>query len=238
MIAFDDLTLAYDREPAVHHLTGRIDRGSLIALVGPNGAGKTTLIRAIAGEPIASAEGGLSVDTRRIGWLPQQAEIDRAFPIDVAGFVAMGLWAKIGAFGALGRKGRAQVAEALAAVGLPGFGARPLSALSGGQMQRVLFARLMLQDAELCLLDEPFAAVDARTTEGLTALLLRWQAEGRTVVAVMHDLDLVRRTFPEALLIAREKIAQGPAREVLSEANLARARLVLASDTARRRDAA
>ncbi|RWR05805.1 zinc ABC transporter ATP-binding protein AztA [Paenirhodobacter populi] len=229
MISFKDLTLAYDRQPAVHHLTGQIARGALLALVGPNGAGKTTLMRAIAGD-FPSAEGELKVDTKRIAWLPQQADVDRQFPIDVRAFVAMGLWARIGAFRDLGRKGRARVDEALAAVGLSGFGARPISALSGGQMQRVLFARLMLQDAELCLLDEPFAAVDARTTEDLMALLHQWRAEGRTVIAVLHDMDLVRRHFPEALLIAREKIAQGPTAEVLSEANLARARLALAPD--------
>ncbi|RWR10260.1 zinc ABC transporter ATP-binding protein AztA [Paenirhodobacter populi] len=229
MISFKDLTLAYDRQPAVHHLTGHIARGALLALVGPNGAGKTTLMRAIAGD-FPAAEGELKVDTKRIAWLPQQADVDRQFPIDVRAFVAMGLWARIGAFRDLGRKGRARVDEALAAVGLSGFGARPISALSGGQMQRVLFARLMLQDAELCLLDEPFAAVDARTTEDLMALLHQWRAEGRTVIAVLHDMDLVRRHFPEALLIAREKIAQGPTAEVLSEANLARARLALAPD--------
>lgn len=229
MISFQDLTLAYDRHPAVHHLTGHIARGALLALVGPNGAGKTTLMRAIAGD-FPAAEGKLKVGTTRIAWLPQQAEVDRQFPIDVRAFVAMGLWARIGAFRDLGRKGRARVDEALAAVGLEGLGARPISALSGGQMQRVLFARLMLQDAELCLLDEPFAAVDARTTEDLMALLHQWQAEGRTIVAVLHDMDLVRRHFPEALLIAREKIAQGPTAEVLSEANLARARLTLTSD--------
>lgn len=229
MISFKDLTLAYDRQPAVHHLTGQIARGALLALVGPNGAGKTTLMRAIAGD-FPAAEGELKVDTKRIAWLPQQADVDRQFPIDVRAFVAMGLWARIGAFRDLGRKGRARVDEALAAVGLEGLGARPISALSGGQMQRVLFARLMLQDAELCLLDEPFAAVDARTTEDLMALLHQWRAEGRTVIAVLHDMDLVRRHFPEALLIAREKIAQGPTAEVLSEANLTRARLALASD--------
>ncbi|MFT3690167.1 metal ABC transporter ATP-binding protein [Paenirhodobacter sp.] len=231
MISFTDLTLSYDRQPAVHHLSGKIRRGALMALVGPNGAGKTTLIRAIAGDGI-TAEGTLRVGTKRIGWLPQRAEIDRNFPIDVRGFVAMGLWAKAGAFGAIG--GTARIEEALETVGLPGFGRRPLTALSGGQMQRVLFARLMLQDADLCLLDEPFAAVDSRTTEDLMALIQNWHAEGRTIVAVMHDLDLVRRGFPEALLIAREKIAQGPARDVLSEDNLARARRVLAHDEAMR----
>ena len=114
--------------------------------------------------------------------------------------------------------------DAIAAVGLSGFERRPIGALSGGQTQRLLFARLMLQDAPVILLDEPFSAIDERTVTDLLALIARWHGEGRTVVAVLHDFEMVRAHFPTCLLLAREKIASGPTGETLSNDNLARAR--------------
>lgn len=222
-LAFDNLTLGYDRHPAVHHLSARIAPGSLTAIVGPNGAGKTTLMRGIAGE-LKPLEGRIERGAGRLAWLPQQAAVDRGFPIDVNAFVAMGLWSRIGAFGGLRRADRERVGSAIAAVGLAGFEGRPIAALSGGQMQRVLFARLLLQDAGLILLDEPFTAIDARTTADLVALVRRWHGEGRTILAVLHDLDAVRDTFPETLLLARQKIAHGPTAQVLTAENLFRAR--------------
>ncbi|MBD3788392.1 MAG: ATP-binding cassette domain-containing protein, partial [Sphingomonadales bacterium] len=117
-----------------------------------------------------------------------------------------------------------RIATALAAVGLTGFERRPIGALSGGQMQRVLFARLLLQEADVILLDEPFTAIDAKTAADLMALVRRWHGEGRTVVAVLHDLDTVRAEFPETLMIARELVAHGPTAQVLTAANLLRAR--------------
>ena len=112
----------------------------------------------------------------------------------------------------------------MAAVGLTGFERRPISTLSGGQMQRALFARLLLQDASLILLDEPFTAIDAKTTADLLDLVRRWHEEARTVVAVLHDLEVVRRVFPRTLLIAREPVAWGETAEVLKADNLLRAR--------------
>ncbi len=225
---FSDLTLGYDRHPAVHHLDALIAAGSLTAIVGPNGAGKSTLLKAVAGalEPLAGAV--LFDGPRpRIAWLPQASEVDRSFPLSVGEFAAMGLWSRIGVFGGLGRADRNQLAAALEAVGMAGFARRPIGALSGGQMQRTLFARLLLQDAELILLDEPFVAIDARTSADLMALVARWRGEGRTVVAVLHDLDMVRAHFPQTLLIARELIAHGPTAETLSAANLLRARAMV-----------
>jgi zinc/manganese transport system ATP-binding protein len=136
----------------------------------------------------------------------------------------MGLWAGIGAFGRVGRGHADLITVALAAVGLTGFERRAIGALSGGQMQRVLFARLLLQDAQVILLDEPFTAIDAKTAADLMALVQRWHGEGRTVVAVLHDLDTVRAQFPETLMIAREMVAHGPTAQVLTPANLLRAR--------------
>lgn len=218
-----NLTLGYDRHPAVRHLEAVIAPGSLTAIVGPNGAGKSTLMRAIAGD-LAPLAGRIERAPGRLAWLPQQAEVDRSFPLAVEAFVAMGLWAEIGAFGRIGTRESRRVGEAIAAVGLEGFGRRSLAALSGGQMQRVLFARLLLQNAEVILLDEPFAAIDARTSADLVALVRGWHGEGRTVVAVLHDLETVRTNFPETLLLAREKIAHGPTAQVLTPENLFRAR--------------
>lgn len=229
LIRVHDLTLGYDRHPAVHHLDGEIAPGALLAVCGPNGAGKSTLFKAMTGnlKPVGGSIDLGGAHPRDIGYLPQAAQLDLSFPIDVFDMAAMGLWRRIGLFGTLSRADEQKVHDALGAVGLAGFERRPIGALSGGQTQRLLFARLMLQDAQVLLLDEPFAAIDERTVGDLLALIARWSAEGRTVVAVLHDFDLVRAHFPQCLLLAREKIAWGPTGEALSDQNLARARLMI-----------
>ncbi len=136
----------------------------------------------------------------------------------------MGLWNRAGIFGRIGGGAAAKIEAAIAAVGLAGFERRPIGALSGGQMQRALFARLLLQDADIILLDEPFTAIDARTTADLLALVQRWHGESRTVVAVLHDIETVRRAFPQTLLLARESVAWGATADVLTPANLLKAR--------------
>ncbi len=225
-LQFRDLTLGYDRHPAVHHLNGGIDAGALIAVVGPNGAGKSTLFKGIVGllAPLAGRIELNGLKRRDIAYLPQVADIDRSFPINVYDMIAMGLWRLTGLFGSVGGKGRAQIHHAIEAVGLTGFEDRPIGTLSGGQMQRVLFARLLLQDACLIVLDEPFNAVDAKTVADLCALVQRWHGEKRTVVAALHDLELVRANFPEALLLARAPVAWGLTADVLTPDNLAKAR--------------
>jgi zinc/manganese transport system ATP-binding protein len=231
-IRFDNVTLAYDRHPAVHHLRGEIASGALIALAGPNGAGKSTLLKAMAGA-MAPADGAIIRDASvaQVAYLPQAAEIDRTFPIAVFDMVAMGLWSQSGLFGGLNTAARAKVDVALAAVGLSGFENRPIGSLSGGQLQRVLFARLLVQDAGLILLDEPFTAIDSKTQADLLALVHRWHDEGRTVVAVLHDLETVRAHFPDTLLLAREPVAWGQTPQVLTAQNLLRARqMVEAAD--------
>lgn len=223
---FDDLTLGYDRHPAVHHLTGVVPAGSLLAVVGPNGAGKSTLLKAISGElkPLSGRVRRTGRAGERVAYLPQAADIDRSFPIAVYDLVAMGLWRDLGLFrGVFGQK-RRLIADAIAAVGLTGFEDRPIGTLSGGQMQRALFARLLLQDASIILLDEPFTAIDQRTTADLLSIVQRWHGESRTVIAVLHDLDVVREQFPQTLLLARELVAWGRTAEVLSAENLLRAR--------------
>ncbi len=225
-IALSGLTVAYDRRPAVRDVDGRFAPGSLTAVVGPNGAGKSTLIKAIAGTLAVAAgridRGGLA--PCHLGYLPQAAEIDRSFPLSVGDTVLLGAWRRTGALGGVDAATAQEARNALATVGLAGMGRRPVGALSSGQFQRVLFARLLLQDARVILLDEPFNAIDSRTTGDLLDLLRRWHGQGRTVIAVLHDLDQVRAVFPDTLLIAREAIAWGPTGAVLTPANLLRAR--------------
>jgi len=228
-IRLNNLTLGYDRHPAVHHVDGDIAPGTLLAICGPNGAGKSTLLKGITGhlKPLGGSVVLTDCRARDIAYLPQASDIDKSFPIDVFDMVAMGLWPRSGLFGSIGKKDQAQIAEAIASVGLTGFEDRPIGTLSGGQMQRVLFARLMVQDARVILLDEPFTAVDSKTLDDLLALVSRWHGEHRTIVAVLHDFDLVRKNFPMTLLMAREKIAWGPTDEALSTENLLKARRMI-----------
>ncbi|OYU91369.1 MAG: ABC transporter [Bradyrhizobiaceae bacterium PARB1] len=225
-LAFRDVTLGYDRHPAVHHLNGEVSPGALLAVIGPNGAGKSTLFRGIVGilKPLAGkiTLGGLK--PHDIAYLPQSVDVDRSFPISVFDFVGTGLWRTTGIFGGLGTKAREQIAHALAAVGLNGFENRNIGTLSGGQMQRMLFARVLLQDADVIVLDEPFNAIDAKTTMDLIALVQRWHGEGRTVLAALHDMEMVRAHFPQTLLLARGAVAWGTTADVLTAENLSEAR--------------
>jgi zinc/manganese transport system ATP-binding protein len=225
-LSFRDVTLGYDRHPAVHHLAGEVAPGSLLAVVGPNGAGKSTLFRGIVGmlKPLSGAISLGGAKARDVAYLPQAADIDRSFPISVFDFVGMGLLRRTGLFGGIGAKERDRIEQALQAVGLTGFEARSIGTLSGGQMQRMLFARLTLQDARIIVLDEPFNAIDAKTSSDLVALVQRWHGEGRTVLAALHDFELVRTSFPDTLLLAREVVAWGRTADVLTADNLATAR--------------
>ncbi len=228
-ICLSDLTLGYDRHPAVHHLDAEIETGALVAICGPNGAGKSTLLKAIVGA-IAPLSGSIllpQTKPREIAYLPQSAEIDKTFPIDVFDVVAMGLFHSCGLFGGVSRSDRSRIAAAIHAVGLDGFERRPISTLSGGQLQRMLFSRLLVQDASIILLDEPFTAIDSKTTADLLDLVARWHAERRTVLVVSHDLDLVRAHLPQAILLAREAIAIGKTEAVLTPENLAAARKMI-----------
>ncbi|MDQ0455119.1 metal ABC transporter ATP-binding protein [Rhizobium paknamense] len=225
LIRFSNLTIAYDRHPAVHHVSGTIARGSLTAIAGPNGAGKSTLLKAIMGE-VRAAEGRVEHRLSRadFGYLPQAAEINRRFPISVLDTVLMGAWPRSGAFRSISRQDMQEARRALQTVGLEGFETRSIGTLSAGQFQRVLFARLLLQDAKVILLDEPFTAIDARTTRDLIELVHHWHGDGRTVIAVLHDFDQVRAHFPQTLLLARELISWGETEEALSPQNLLKAR--------------
>jgi zinc/manganese transport system ATP-binding protein len=225
-LQFRDLTLGYDRHPAVHHLNGVVEQGALLAVVGPNGAGKSTLFKGIVGaiKPLAGRIelGGLA--RQDVAYLPQIADIDRSFPISVYDMVSMGLWKQAGLFGGLNGDTSGQIENAIAAVGLTGFEQRAIGTLSGGQMQRMLFARLLLQDAQVLVLDEPFNAIDVKTVADLLDLVRRWHSEKRTVLAALHDVDMVKAHFPQTLLLARSQVAWGETAQVLTAANMLKAR--------------
>ncbi|MGY0571179.1 metal ABC transporter ATP-binding protein [Bradyrhizobium sp. RDM12] len=219
---FHNVTLGYDRHPAVHHLNGEVASGALVAVIGPNGAGKSTLLRGIVGilRPLDGSIHLGGLDSRDIAYLPQSADIDRSFPISVFDFVGTGLWRAAGLFGGISKAAREKILRAIASVGLNGFENRPIGTLSGGQMQRVLFARVLLQDARLIVLDEPFNAIDSKTAADLLVLVKHWHREGRTVLAALHDMEMVRTHFSETLVLARGPVAWGPTAEVLTPENL------------------
>ncbi len=222
-LVLSQITAGYYGIPAIENVTLDFPPGSMTAIVGPNGAGKSTLLKALAGI-LPPRSGQITRGTARAGdiaYLPQSDEVDRSFPISVGEFVALGGWRQFGAFRPRAAATDDTLGAALEAVGLAGAAARPIAALSVGQFRRVLFARVMLQDAGALLLDEPFAAVDAATMADLLRLLVRWHADGRTVVAVLHDLDQVRAHFPRTVLLARHCIAAGDTAEVLTAENLA-----------------
>ncbi|APW48231.1 zinc ABC transporter ATP-binding protein AztA [Rhodoferax antarcticus] len=225
MVKLDNLTVSYRQHPALHHISGEFARGSLTAVIGPNGSGKSTLLKSVMG--LLRPEGGrvsVQVPSARIAYLAQLTEIDRSFPLSVQDCVLLGCWSAVGAWGRVTPALLQRVQAAVVGVGLAGFEQRSVGSLSSGQLQRVLFARLMVQEADLILLDEPFNAMDSRTTEALLALIHRWHAEGRTVMAVLHDDEQVRQHFPQTVLLARELVAWGDTASALSQPNLRRAR--------------
>ena len=225
MVTIDNLTVSYHQHPALHYISGVFAPGSLTAVVGPNGSGKSTLLKAIIGlVPTSGGSVNVSVLCARIAYLPQLAEIDRSFPMNVQDCVLLGCWPRHGAWGGVGAAQMQSIHAALANVGLQGFENRTLSWLSSGQLQGVLFARLLVQHADLILLDEPFNAMDSKTVTTLLTTIEAWHGQQRTVVAVLHDDAQVRKHFPQTVLLARELIDWGPTGRVMTEQRLASAR--------------
>jgi len=231
-IELEEVSLGWRDKVAVRELSGCFPEGSLTAVVGPNGAGKSTLLRGIMGwvSPLAGHIRLSARCARALAFMPQQGDFDRSFPITTRDFVAMGAWRRVGPWRAFNSAERERLDEALHAVGLGDFGRRPLATLSGGQLQRALFARLMLHDADTYMLDEPFAAVDRATTEDLMALLMQWHGRDKTIIVVLHDIDLVKSYFPQTLLLAGQGVAWGDTWEVLTPENLHLARHLCAGD--------
>jgi zinc/manganese transport system ATP-binding protein len=211
-----DVTVRYGRRIALEAVSGEFAAGSLTAVVGTNGAGKSTLLAAIAGV-VRLASGVVNRAARqRVAYLPQLSTIDCTYPLTVSELITLGGWREFGPFRRPGDALRARVAEVAETVGLTGRLGRPIGELSVGELQRALFARLILQDAAVILLDEPFAAIDAQTISVLLDQVVQWHREGRTVIAVLHDLDLVRARFPSTVVLARRCIAWGATKAALS----------------------
>lgn len=224
VLTLHDVSVQRGERWALERVSGEVQRGAMTAIVGPNGAGKSTLLDTMAGQ-LTPQQGRIERAAGvTVAYLPQSARIDRSFPIRVGDVVALGAWSRIGLWKALGGGLRREVAEALAAVGLAGCEGRVISDLSAGQFQRVLFARLMLQNADLILLDEPFNAIDEGTTADLLALVHRWHAQGRSIVAVLHDMEQVRAHFDQTVLLSRRVLAWGPTPSALSAEPLRTAR--------------
>ncbi|TXH66280.1 MAG: ABC transporter ATP-binding protein [Thiothrix sp.] len=220
VISFCKLTLGYGKHAVLQQVNAQIPRGALLAIVGANGSGKSTLLKALVGElrPLSGSIHLHYVKARDLAYLPQRAALEQQFPINVRECVAMGLWQQVGAFGAVSAMQEQQIAQALNTVGLSADQQTPLSRLSGGQMQRVLFARLLLQNASVLLLDEPFNALDEKTIQDLMQLIRDWHQQGRTILTVLHDWALVRRYFPNTLWLTQGQMRYGSTAELLPSA--------------------
>lgn len=211
LVLLDKITVQYGPHKALNEVSGSFGAGSLTAVAGPNGAGKSTLLKVIAGL-LRPRKGSLFVAPEirnRIGYLPQASALQRDFPLNVLQTASTGLWPEIGSSRSLSGPLIERTRQALAEVGLSDLEQRQIGALSGGQFQRLLFARLLLQDPALVLLDEPFAAVDSETTAKLIQLLLDWHRKGKTIICVLHDLLLIRKYFPESFVLAGKCMGRG-----------------------------
>ena len=207
----------------ISDLSFTLKKGDLMALVGPNGSGKSTLLEAIIhSQPAHSGQLSLAPGTRT-AYLPQLCRMRRDFPLTVKDVVGSGLWGEIGVARPLHASHKQAIDDAIATVDLKSYAHTPIERLSGGQFQRVLFARLMVQKGDLLLLDEPFTGIDAHTTRTLLDIIKKWHQEGQTIVAVMHNLETVRQTFPQTLLLARSFSLWGKTGTVLTSDNLSMA---------------
>ncbi len=209
-IALNDVTINYNNKPAIVGITGCFKAGSLTAITGPNGAGKSTLLKAIAGI-IKVDDGAINVGhgRQRIAYLPQVSEIQRDFPISVLHLVATGYFQEFGGFCEISSEMKKRAMHVISEVGLSGLEKNDIASLSLGQFQRALFARLMIQDAQIILLDEPFAAIDFETTYKLTEIIKRWHEQHRTVICVLHDLEQIINNFHDCVILNRKCMAWG-----------------------------
>jgi manganese/zinc/iron transport system ATP- binding protein len=217
------MTVFYDQKPAIFSVDASFRKGRMTAIVGPNGAGKSTLLKATLGlvKPLSGSVEvfGAPLDTmrRRVAYVPQRASVDWDFPARVSDVVAMGLYGDLGLLGRFTGAHRRRVIDCLTRVGMEDFADRQIGQLSGGQQQRVFLARALAQDADLYLLDEPFAGVDAATEKAIIAVLKSLRDEGRTVIAVHHDLTTVPEYFDDVLILNVRKVSEGPVAEAFTE---------------------
>ncbi|AEW44521.1 high-affinity zinc transport system ATP-binding protein [Serratia symbiotica str. 'Cinara cedri'] len=217
MITLEQAKIGYGSVPLFAPLSGHFSTGSLTAIVGVNGAGKSTLLKTLAGlHPLQGGNLYFSNNPPpRMSYLPQHTELDRQFPIRVSDLVAMGNWARSGILGGLNKCAVRQITDSLECVSMTAMAGSPVGELSGGQLQRVLFARLLVQQAPLILLDEPFTGIDNTTTELLVQVIQKLQKQGRTLITVLHDMSLVINNFPQILLLTPQSCYWGDADKIL-----------------------
>ena len=225
-LSVDDLTVAYHRKPVLWDVQFNIPSGSLVGIVGPNGAGKSTLLKAIM-DLIPRASGRVQVfgqsyrqARHRVGYVPQRESVDWEFPVDALDVVTMGLYSRIGWCLPVRQKHRRAAMEALERVGIAELANRQISQLSGGQQQRTFLARALVQDADLYLMDEPFAAVDAATERAIVEILREMKQRGKTAVVIHHDLQTVSQYFDYVVMLNMRVVAHGEVQEVYNNDNL------------------
>ncbi len=216
IVRFRDVTVLYGNRPALEHVTLDVPCASLTAVLGRNGAGKSTFLRACLGwAPVSSGEIWIG-DSHphhalpRLAYLPQRHANDWDFPITVREVVEQGRYPGLRPWQGLGPEHRLHVDRALAELDLTGLANRHIRQLSGGQQQRMFLARAVAQGADIFLLDEPFAGLDAAATDELAAIIRSWQQQGRTVLAAIHDLALARRIFEREIVLATHLVSTGP----------------------------
>jgi len=222
ILALQRLAVGHGGRACVADIDLEVEAGALVAVLGTNGTGKSTLVRTIVGlqRPISGTVMLDGVPPSRIAYLAQQSDIDRSFPITVIEMVITGLWPRLGHVGGVTKEHRQEARKALDQVGMTHVAERTISELSAGQFQRVLFARTMLQDAPLIVLDEPFMAVDERTVDALIGFIRGWRDEGRTVLVVVHDLGLALKEFPLTILVGGGRAVIGATYDILNRTNL------------------
>jgi zinc/manganese transport system ATP-binding protein len=221
-IEIKDLSVSYGKNRALSNISGTFQPNTLTAIIGPNGGGKSTLIKAIQNQ-VKIESGSITHNCERLcesGYLPQQSDVDKSFPLTVQEIVGMGLWPKLGSIRKYDSTHYQLIEEALQRVGLLKLEDRRIDTLSGGQFQRMLFARIYVQDASLIILDEPFTAIDSQTCDHLISIILEWHQKGKTILVVLHNLDLVKQYFPETLLLGRSCVGWGPTKSVLTRKNI------------------
>ncbi|MGI9481027.1 MAG: metal ABC transporter ATP-binding protein [Hyphomicrobiales bacterium] len=221
-----ELTVSYGDKPAIFSIDAIIPEGSMVAVIGPNGAGKSTLLKGVL-EIVPRLSGNVTVFgqtlsevRKKVAYVPQRASVDWDFPTRVIDVILMGMYRQLGLLGFVKNEHRKRALDCLEQVGMADFATRQIGQLSGGQQQRVFLARALAQDADLILLDEPFAGVDAATERAIIDVLKSIKDAGRTVVCVHHDLTTVTSYFDRVLLINVRKIAEGPVATTFTGENL------------------
>ena len=225
MIEIENLTVTYKDTPALDNINVTLSKSKIIGIVGPNGAGKSTLIKAVLN--IIPSKGIIKIDNKlskdqlgSVAYVEQKINIDYNFPIKVRECVSLGIYPKIGLFKNLNKSDWQKVDEALKLVGLEEFSNRQISELSGGQFQRVLIARCLVQEAKYIFLDEPFIGIDSVSEEIIMNTLKKLRDNGHTILIVHHDLRKVHAYFDEVLLLNKKLISYGSTKETFTRENL------------------